>query len=85
MVETGSLLARPSYGRVLADFGAGVIEVEPPGKSHPMRVWDRHRKEGRTPWWPIIARNRNSVTLNLREEEGQEPPRRPILRKRRIV
>src|SRR3712207_8610657 len=38
----------------------------------------RSRKEGRTLWWPIIARNKKSVTLNLREEEGQELARRLI-------
>ena len=40
-----------------------------------MRVWGRHRKEGRTLWWPIIARNKKSVTINLREEgAGPRPP-----------
>src|SRR3712207_5436468 len=43
-----------------------------------MRVWGRHRKDGRTLWWPIIARNKKSVTLNLREEEGQDLARRLI-------
>src|ERR671911_232218 len=78
VVEMGSLLAGPFCGQLLADFGAEVIKVEPPGKGDPMRVWGRHRKEGRTLWWPIIARNKKSVTLNLREEEGQELARRLI-------
>jgi succinyl-CoA---D-citramalate CoA-transferase len=43
-----------------------------------MRQWGRHRKEGHTLWWPIIARNKKSVTLNLREEEGQGLARRLI-------
>jgi succinyl-CoA--D-citramalate CoA-transferase len=76
VVEMGSLLAGPFCGQLLADFGAEVIKVEPPGKGDPMREWGRHRKEGRTLWWPIIARNKKSVTLNLREEEGQELARR---------
>ena len=76
VVEMGSLLAGPFCGQLLADFGAEVIKVEPPGKGDPMRVWGRHRKEGRTLWWPIIARNKKSVTLNLREEQGQELARR---------
>jgi len=74
----GSLLAGPFCGQLLADFGAEVIKVEPPGKGDPMRQWGRHRKEGRTLWWPIIARNKKSVTLNLREEEGQDLARRLI-------
>ncbi len=72
VVEMGSLLAGPFCGQLLADFGAEVIKIEPPGKGDPMRVWGRHQKEGRTLWWPIIARNKKSVTLNLRKEEGQE-------------
>ena len=75
VVEMGSLLAGPFCGQLLADFGAEVIKVEPPGTGDPMRVWGRHRKNGRTLWWPVIARNKKSVTLNLREEEGQNMAR----------
>jgi succinyl-CoA---D-citramalate CoA-transferase len=78
VVEMGSLLAGPFCGQLLADFGAEVIKLEPPGKGDPMRVWGRHRKEGRTLWWPIIARNKKSVTINLREGEGQNLARRLI-------
>src|ERR671912_171322 len=78
VVEMGSLLAGPFCGQLLADFGAEVIKVEPPGKGDPMREWGRHRKNGRTLWWPIIARNKKSVTLNLREQEGQELARELI-------
>lgn len=72
VVEMGSLLAGPFCGQLLGDFGAEVIKIEAPGQGDPMREWGRHRKEGRTLWWPIIARNKKSVTLNLREEEGQD-------------
>ncbi len=78
VIEMGSLLAGPFCGQLLADFGAEVVKIEPPGKGDPMRVWGRHQKEGRTLWWPIIARNKKSVTLNLREAEGQELARRFI-------
>ena len=78
VIEMGSLLAGPFCGQLFADFGAEVIKVEPPGKGDPMREWGRHRKEGRTLWWPIIARNKKSVTLNLREKEGQELARKLI-------
>ena len=78
VVEMGSLLAGPFCGQLLGDFGAEVVKVEAPGKGDPMREWGRHRKEGRTLWWPIIARNKKSVTLNLREEEGQELARNLI-------
>lgn len=72
VVEMGSLIAGPFCGQLLADFGAEVIKVEPPGKGDPMREWGRHRKNGHALWWPIIARNKKSVTLNLREQEGQD-------------
>ncbi|CAN5289869.1 CoA transferase [soil metagenome] len=78
VIEMGSLLAGPFCGQLLADFGAEVIKIEPPGKGDPMRQWGRNRKEGKTLWWPIIARNKKSVTLNLREEEGQNLARRLI-------
>ncbi len=78
VVEMGSLLAGPFCGQLLGDFGAEVIKVEAPGKGDPMREWGRHRKNGRTLWWPIIARNKKSVTLNLREEEGQELVRKLV-------
>jgi succinyl-CoA--D-citramalate CoA-transferase len=78
VVEMGSFLAGPFCGQLLADFGAEVIKVEPPGKGDPMREWGRHRKEGKTLWWPIIARNKKSITLNLREAEGQKLARKLI-------
>ena len=71
VVEMGSLLAGPFCGQLLGDFGAEVIKVEPPGKGDPMREWGRHRKEDRTLWWPVIARNKKSVTLNLREKRAR--------------
>lgn len=78
VVEMGSLLAGPFCGQLLGDFGAEVIKVESPGVGDPMREWGRHRKEDRTLWWPIIARNKKSVTMNLREEEGQDLARKLI-------
>ena len=78
VVEMGSLLAGPFCGQLLGDFGAEVIKIEAPGKGDPMREWGRHRKNGHTLWWPIIARNKKSVTLNLREEGGQDLVRRLV-------
>lgn len=70
VIELGTLLAGPFSGRLLADFGAEVIKVEPPGKSDPMRNWGKE-KDGVGLWWPIQSRNKKSITLNLRKEEGQ--------------
>jgi succinyl-CoA---D-citramalate CoA-transferase len=72
VLELGAFLAGPFCGQLLADFGAEVIKIEPPGKGDPMREWGRHRHNGRTLWWPILARNKKSVTIDLRTPEGQE-------------
>ena len=69
----GQLLAGPFCGQLLADFGAEVIKVEPPAKGDPMRVWGRGKVEdGQGLWWPVVARNKKSVEVNLREAEGQQ-------------
>jgi succinyl-CoA--D-citramalate CoA-transferase len=78
VLELGAFLAGPFCGQLLADFGAEVIKVEPPGKGDPMREWGRHRHQGRTLWWPILARNKRSVTIDLRTLGGQELVRRLV-------
>ncbi len=72
MIELGTLLAGPFAGRLLGDMGADVIKVEPPGKPDPLREWGQARYEGRTLMWPVQARNKRCITLNLREPRGQE-------------
>ena len=72
VIEMGQLLAGPFCGQLLADFGAEVIKVEPPGKGDPMREWGREKPHGQSLWWPVIARNKKSLTLDLRSADGQE-------------
>ena len=72
VIEMGQLLAGPFTTSRLADFGAEVIKVETPGKGDPMREWGHHRWEGKCLWWSTLARNKKSVTANLREERGQD-------------
>ena len=72
VIELGQLLAGPLCGQLLADFGAEVIKVEPPGVGDPMREWGREKAHGKTLWWPLIARNKKSITCDLRTEQGQE-------------
>jgi len=76
VLELGSLLAGPFVGRLLGDFGAEVIKAEPPGSGDPLREWGVHRYRGRSLWWPVQSRNKKLVTLNLRDERGQEIARR---------
>ncbi|WAH37089.1 CaiB/BaiF CoA transferase family protein [Alicyclobacillus dauci] len=71
VLEVGTLLAGPFTGRLLADFGAEVIKVEPPDRPDPLRKWGKE-KNGHGLWWPIQSRNKKSITLNLRVPEGQE-------------
>ena len=71
VVEMGQLLAGPFCGQLLADFGAEVIKIEPPGEGDPMREWGREKPYGKSLWWPVVARNKKSVTLNLRLPEAQ--------------
>jgi formyl-CoA transferase len=71
VIEMGSLIAGPFCGQILGDFGAEVIKLEDPKVGDPMRQWGRSLPKGHSPWWPVIGRNKKSVTLNLREPEGQ--------------
>jgi formyl-CoA transferase len=71
VVELGQLLAGPFCGQLLADFGAEVIKIEPPGAGDPLREWGRERAGGKALWFPIVGRNKKSVTIDLRQAEGQ--------------
>jgi formyl-CoA transferase len=72
VIELGTLLAGPFCGQILGDMGAEVIKVEPPNQGDPMRVWGREKAHGKSLWWPVVARNKRSITLDLRQAEGQE-------------
>lgn len=78
VVELGQLLAGPFCGQLLGDFGADVIKLEDPGRGDPMREWGREKPHGHSLWWPVVARNKRSVTCNLRTEEGQDLVRRLV-------
>ena len=72
VIEMGTLIAGPFCGQLLGDLGAEVIKVEPPVTGDPMRQWGQQKVDGMSLWWPVIGRNKKSVTLNLREPEGQQ-------------
>jgi formyl-CoA transferase len=76
VVEMGQLLAGPFCGQVLGDFGAEVIKLEQPGEGDPMREWGREKPYGLSLWFPVVARNKKSVTCNLRTAQGQDLARR---------
>lgn len=68
VIEMGQLIAGPFCGQLLGDMGAEVIKIEPPGRGDPMRDWGRGEDKL---WWEVVARNKKSVSANLRVPEGQ--------------
>lgn len=69
VIEMGSLIAGPFCGQLMGDMGADVIKIEAPGDGDPMRQWGQGPKPA---WWRVIARNKRSVSLDLRKPRGQE-------------
>jgi formyl-CoA transferase len=65
VLELGQLIAGPFAAKTLADFGADVIKVEPPGTGDPLRQW-RLLKDGTSVWWQVQSRNKRSVVLDLK-------------------
>jgi formyl-CoA transferase len=68
VLELGQLIAGPFAAKTLADFGADVIKVEPPGTGDPLRQW-RLLKDGTSVWWQVQSRNKRSVVLDLKAAE----------------
>ena len=77
VIELGTLIAGPFCARMLAEFGAEVIKIEAPGGGDPLRKW-RKMYEGTSLWWYVQARNKKSLTLNLRSPEAQEVVRKLV-------
>ena len=68
VVEMGQLIAGPFCGQLLGDMGAEIVKLEPPVTGDQMRNWGQGDKPS---WWRVIARNKYSVAVDLRSEEGQ--------------
>src|SRR5919198_6451477 len=78
VVELGSLIAGPFCARLLADFGAEVVKVEPPGLGDPLREWGLVVAEHGSLWSMVQSRNKRSVMLDLRTDDGRRLVRRLI-------
>jgi crotonobetainyl-CoA:carnitine CoA-transferase CaiB-like acyl-CoA transferase len=81
LIETGTLIAGPFCGQLMADHGAEVIKIEPPAGpdgegGDPMRRWG----QGAPVWFPVIGRNKKTITLNLRDPRGAEILKRLVRR-----
>ncbi|MBX3621731.1 MAG: CoA transferase [Rhizobacter sp.] len=75
VVELGQLIAGPFAAKTLADFGAEVIKIEPPGSGDPLRQW-RLLHNGTSVWWQVQSRNKKSVALDLRQPDARDIVRR---------
>src|SRR5690606_3133340 len=71
VLDVATLFAGPTAATVLGDFGADVIKVEHPSKPDPARTHGLS-KDGVGLWWPMLARNKRTLTLDLSQHEGQE-------------
>lgn len=71
VIEMGQLIAGPFAAKTLADFGADVVKIEPPGAGDPLRNW-RLLKNGTSVWWQVQSRNKRSVALDLKQPDAQE-------------
>ncbi|MCF4984184.1 CaiB/BaiF CoA transferase family protein [Pseudomonas syringae] len=77
VVEMGQLIAGPFAAKILAEFGAEVIKIEPPVTGDPLRKW-RLLHDGTSVWWAAQSRNKQSVTLDLRQVEAQDVVKRLV-------
>jgi len=75
VLELGQLIAGPFAAKTLADFGAEVVKIEPPGTGDPLRKW-RLLKDGTSVWWQVQSRNKRSLALDLRDAAAQDIVRR---------
>ncbi|MBC7994605.1 MAG: CoA transferase [Rhizobacter sp.] len=75
VLELGQLIAGPFAAKTLADFGAEVIKIEPPGSGDPLRQW-RLMHNGTSVWWQVQSRNKKSVALDLKQPEARDIVRR---------
>jgi formyl-CoA transferase len=77
VVEMGQLIAGPFAAKILAEFGAQVIKIEPPASGDPLRKW-RLLHNGTSVWWAAQSRNKQSVTLDLRQAEAHDVVRKLV-------
>ncbi len=75
VLELGQLIAGPFAAKTLADFGAEVVKIEPPGAGDPLRKW-RLLKDGTSVWWQLQSRNKRSLALDLKTPEAQDIARK---------
>ncbi|GAB6850125.1 CaiB/BaiF CoA transferase family protein [Paraburkholderia kururiensis] len=75
VVEIGTLIAAPFAARLFAEFGAEVVKIEAPDGGDPLRKW-RKLHEGTSLWWYLQSRNKKSICVNLKSDDGVEVVKR---------
>jgi crotonobetainyl-CoA:carnitine CoA-transferase CaiB-like acyl-CoA transferase len=71
VLELGHFIAAPFATRIMADLGAEIIKIEPPGEGDPARGWGL-AIDGNSIWWSVHGRGKASVTVDLKSAEGRE-------------
>jgi crotonobetainyl-CoA:carnitine CoA-transferase CaiB-like acyl-CoA transferase len=84
VLELGSLIAGPFSGRILADFGADVLKIEPPGVGDPLRTWSFVTQHGSL-WSMAQSRNKKSVSIDLRTVEGRDIVRKLAIESQVVI
>ncbi len=76
IVELGHVIAGPLSAALLSDFGADVIKIESPSRTDMMRDLGPKAEDGVGVWWKTLGRNKKTLSLNWKSDEGRD-----ILRK----
>ena len=77
VLELGTMIAGPVVATLLGDFGAEVIKIEQPEGGDPIRSIGPF-SEGESLWWNVEGRNKKSVTIDMRQPEGQAMLRKMV-------
>ncbi len=71
VLDLSIIVAGGTASSLMADFGAEVIKVERPGAGDPLRNWGPFHN-GVSLWWKVHSRNKQSITLNMADPQGQD-------------
>jgi crotonobetainyl-CoA:carnitine CoA-transferase CaiB-like acyl-CoA transferase len=72
VLELGMWVAAPAAGTLLADWGASVIKIEPPGGDPLRGITQPGMPEGSNPWFQMVNRGKRSMAIDLRRRAGRE-------------
>jgi crotonobetainyl-CoA:carnitine CoA-transferase CaiB-like acyl-CoA transferase len=72
VVDLSAALTGPFCTQLLADFGAEVLKIEPPGKGDMLRAFGPPYLKGESPYFLLTNRNKRGITLDITKEKGRE-------------